>query len=118
MRISPKALTLIELMITVVLLLVVISGSLVTYISCIMLIDTSHNLTVAVNDAQTVLEQVKSLAYSQITSYVPPVFNNLGSENITLNNSVGVHMATISVTVNWVERSRARALTLKTYVAK
>jgi prepilin-type N-terminal cleavage/methylation domain-containing protein len=118
MRSSRKAFTLIELLIAIVILLVVITGTLLTYLSCVVLNDSGHNLTVAVNDAQTVLEQVKSLAYNQIAAYTPPVFTNLTDENVALSKAIGSQMATIIVTVSWVERQRARALSLKTYVAR
>lgn len=117
-KFSHKAFTLLELMVAVVILLVVISGCLLTYIYCILLNETSHNLAVAVNDAQFVLEQIKSLAYSDIAAYAPPPFNNLPGEAVTLNRAITAHMSTITVNVGWEEKQRARNLSFTTYVAK
>ncbi|KPK96933.1 MAG: hypothetical protein AMJ95_11700 [Omnitrophica WOR_2 bacterium SM23_72] len=105
-------------MVGIVILLIVISGCLMTYIHCIALNDSSQNLFVAINDAQYVLEQMKSLAFGDISTYVAPVFSNLPSETITLSRSIGTSMATVTVTVSWQERQRSRTFSITTYLAK
>ena len=105
-------------MIGVVILLVVLSGCLLTFIHCAVLNDSSQNLTTAINDAQYVLEQIRGLAYSNISSYVLPSLNNLPSETMTLDRTIGASMATITVHVSWQERLRSRTFSLTTYVAK
>jgi len=118
MRFSYNAFSLVELMVSIIILMVVISGCLLTYIYCVLLNDTSHNLVVAVNDAQYVLEQIKSLAYGDIATYTDPAFSNLPSEVVTLNRVMGASMSTITVNVSWQERTRSRTFSLTTYVAK
>ncbi|MFH0827323.1 MAG: prepilin-type N-terminal cleavage/methylation domain-containing protein [Candidatus Omnitrophota bacterium] len=118
MKFSSRAFSLVELMVGVIILLFVISGCLMTYIHCVVLNDSSQNLAVAINDAQYVLEQMRSLAFGNIATYVAPVFSNLPSEAITLNRIIGASMATITVQVSWQERQRSRTFSITTYVAK
>jgi len=105
-------------MVGVIILLIVISGCLVTYIHCVALNDSSQNLVVAINDAQYVLEQMKSLAFGDIATYTAPAFSNLPSETITLNRIIGTSMATVTVGVSWQERKRSRTFSMTTYLAK
>lgn len=118
MKFSYRAFSLVELMVGMIILLVVISGCLMTYIYCVVLNDSSHNLVMAINDAQHVLEQMKSLAYGDISTYVAPAFSNLPSEAITLDRIIGASIATITVHVSWSERQRSRTFSMATYVAK
>ena len=110
--------TLLELLIATAILLTVLSGLMLTFVSCILLNESNSNLIKAVNDAQYILEQVKGLAYNQIATYTSPVFNNLNNESITLSRSIGSRIAEIVVTVNWVERQRLRSFVLATRIAK
>lgn len=118
MKLSRKAFSFVEVMIGVIILLVTITGCLLTYLYCVVLNDSSHNLVVAINDAQFVLEQMKSLAYGDIATYTPPSFSSLLNESITLNRVIGAQMATVTVTVSWQERQQTRNFSLTTYIAK
>jgi len=115
---SVRGLTLIELMIATGILVVVLSGLLLTFISCILLNESNNNLVIAVNDAQYVLEQIKGLAYSEIGNYTVPQFNNLANETVTLTRSIGTRIAEVAVDVSWIERQRQRNFQLSTRIAR
>ena len=118
MKPSRKGLTLSELMLAVAILAVVIAALLSLAVSCLLLNESNNNLMKASNDAQYVLEQIKALAYSGISGYAPPAFNNLPDETIVLTRSVGSHIAEVTVNVGWQERQRQRSFQLTTRIAK
>lgn len=118
MRLRCKGFSLIELMLGVAILTVVITASLLTFINCILLNDASRNLVTAANDAQYVLEQIKTLDYNSISSYTAPAFSSLLNETITLNRSIGAALSTVTVNVNWQEKQNTRNFSLSTYFAK
>lgn len=115
---NRKAFTLIELMFAVAITLLVVTGASLSFVQLMFLADFSVNLTIAATDAQYILEQLKGLAYGDISSYTAPVFNNLPQEAITLTRSVGASLADITVAVSWQERNQARNFSLSTYIAK
>lgn len=100
---NKRGFTLSELLIAVVILALVITGLLSTAVTCLLSNKLNNNLVKAANDAQYVLEQIKGLAYSQISSYTAPTFSNLQNETITLTRSVGTNIAEVTVNVNWKE---------------
>lgn len=113
-----KGFTLIELMAAVSITVLVVVGSLLSFMYLMILADASVNLTVAVNDAQFVLEQLKGTPYASISSYVAPTFSNLPNETIALTRSVGTSLATVSVDVGWVEKGQTRNYVLSTCILK
>lgn len=115
-----RGFTLLELMVAVAILLIVITGLLTAFINCILLNESNNNLVKAANDAQYVLEQIKALAYTDISAYSYPTFNNLPSETITLTRpgSISDPLRTITVAVSWQERTQTRSFSLATYFAK
>ncbi len=116
--IKNKGFTLAELMLAIVITLLVITGSALSFVHLMLLADSSVNLTIAANDTQYVLEQLKSTAYDAISSYSAPVFYNLPGEAITLSRSVGVNLATLTVNVSWQEKNQAKNFSLSTCIAK
>ncbi|RJP29041.1 MAG: type II secretion system protein [Candidatus Omnitrophota bacterium] len=113
-----KGFTLLELMTTIVILVIVISGLLYSYVVCILLNESNANLITATNDAQMVLEQMKSLAYNNIATYVPPSLTNLQDEAVTINRSIGSKIAQIRVNVSWTERQRQRNIEIVTRIPR
>jgi len=107
-----------ELMLAVAILMVAITGLLATFVSCMLLNQANNNLVIATKDAQYVFEQVKGLAYTDITNYAAPSFNNLNNETITLNRNIGLDIANITVNVTWKERQNQRFFSLTTKIAK
>ncbi len=116
---NKRSFTLVELMAAVAITLLVITGSALSFVQLMFLADSSVNLTIAVNDAQYVLEQVKSVPYASICGYSAPSLKNIGSsENIAFNCSAGANLATVTVNVSWQERGQAKNFSLSTYIAK
>lgn len=117
---NKKGFTLIELMVAVLITALVVMGSLLSFMHLMILADASANLTIAVNDAQLVLEQLKRIPYGSILSYVAPDLSNLpnDSEAITLTRSVGENLATVSVSVSWLEKGHTRSYVLSTCILK
>jgi prepilin-type N-terminal cleavage/methylation domain-containing protein len=115
--INDKGFNLVELMIASGILLIVLSGLMVTFVYGILLNESNNNLVIATNDAQYVLEQIKGLAYSAISSYPAPTFYNLNNETITLSRSIGTRIAEVTVDVSWTERQRQRSFRLSTRIA-
>lgn len=115
---SRVGFTLIELLIAVAILLIVLSGSIAAFVQCMLLNDTNANLAVAINDAQYVLEEIKGLAYTDITSYIPTQFTNLNNETIVVSKSIGPNISEVTVNVNWMERQRQRNFQLSTRIAR
>lgn len=122
MKSSSRGFSLLELMISVAILLIVISGLFVTFVYCILMNESNNNLVKAANDAQYVLEQIKGVtSYDGINSYSPPALNNLPNENIpnpTITDLYGNQVKEITVNVNWVERNRQRNFQLSTRIAR
>lgn len=123
MRISDKGFTLLELMIAAGILLIAILGLLTAFIHCIFLSESNKNLVTAVTDAQYVLEQIKSLPYSEISNFInnfnPSQFSNLDNEAITFPNpDIGGNIAEVTVNVSWIERQRNRSFELSTRIAR
>jgi Tfp pilus assembly protein PilW len=114
---SGKGFSLAELLVGVAILVTVLTGSLATFIYCMLLNESSRNLAVATNDAQYVLEQIRALDYGSIAGYSAPTFNNLRNETITLTRSVGSSLASVTVTVSWQERASSRSHSMTSYFA-
>ena len=116
---NRRGFTLIELMAALAIIILIITGSLLSFMHLMFLADSSINLTIAANDAQYVLEQLKGVpTYAAISSYVTPTLNNLTDETITLNRSVGVNLANITINVNWREKNQTRNYSLSTCIAR
>jgi type II secretory pathway pseudopilin PulG len=109
-KILGRGFTLLELMIVAGILLIAILGLLATFINCMFLNESNKNLTIAVNDAQYALEQIKSIAFNQISNFInnfnPTQFSNLNNETITFPSpSYGAKISEITVNVSWKERN-------------
>jgi len=118
---NKRGFTLIELMVAVAIIVLIVTGSLLSFTHLMFLADTSNNLTVAVSDAQNVLEQIKLAAYvnyNSISTYVAPTLNNLPNELITLTRSVGANLATVTVNVRWFEKNNEINYSLSTCIAR
>ncbi|MCX7661092.1 MAG: prepilin-type N-terminal cleavage/methylation domain-containing protein [Candidatus Omnitrophica bacterium] len=116
-----KGFTLAELMLAVAILLVVLVSILATYISCILLNQSNHNLVVASTDAQYILEQIRGLTYDEISNYInnlnPNFFSNLPNETVKCDDClIGSRIADITMNVSWQESKKIRSFLLKTKI--
>ncbi len=109
-----KAFTLIELMVAAAILAVMISGLLMTYVSCLFLNQANVNLTKAAGSAHFVLEELTGVSYGQIEDYSPPSFGNLKNEIIGVDITEKSGRKEVTVEVAWTERNRNRSFKLFT----
>jgi len=123
---SKKGFTLIELMVGVTIMLVAILASLSGFLGSLALNNANHNLTIAVNDAQYVLEQIKGLDYATCIQtnfsggcYTLPTFSNLPNEVVDLYPSptIGSSISTITIRVRWQDKGQTRSFSLATKFA-
>jgi type II secretory pathway pseudopilin PulG len=117
----PEAgLTLLEVVFTSAILLIAITALLYTFVNCILLNASNKELLTAANDAQYVLEQIKSRAFSDIIGdYAPPNLANLQNETISVpaEASISSRVKEVTVNVSWTDkRRRARSYVLTTRI--
>ena len=115
---GKRGFTLLELMVAVGILVIVIAGVFSSIVYAVLLNETSSNLAIAANDAQSVLEQMKAGGFANLSAYTPPVYTNLPSESITVSRSIGNKIAEVNANVTWVERNRNRSFSLSTRIAR
>ncbi|MFH1191457.1 MAG: type II secretion system protein [Candidatus Omnitrophota bacterium] len=126
---SKKGFTLIELMMGVSILLVSGLALLSGFLGSMFLNNSSNNLTIAVNDAQYVLEQIKGLDYATriyganlSNYYTPPTFTNPDGQVVFTSSLEKIDLSTsisqITVTINWLDKGQGRSFSLATYIAK
>ena len=128
MKLTRKGFTLVEVMVGVFVLLVSILAALSGFLGSMFLNNSSSNLTIAVNDAQYVLEQIKGLDYTTCTQYLPnacyalPTFNNLpGVETVSFDpapTTLGANIRKITIKVSWQDKGQIRSFSLASYFAK
>jgi len=128
MKLSDKGFTLLELVVAVGILLIVITGLLYAFITCILMNEANSQLMTAASDAEYVMEQIKALptiTFTDIDSYaVPaeltnPATEHLRNEDITVDRGTGSTIRTITVTVTWTGRNgRQGQFRLVTRIAK
>jgi len=115
--------TLIELLVAMTILAFTISALLLAFVDCQLLNESNNNLVIATNDAQYVLEEIRSTGYTAMHNFIdnfdPLYFNNLRNERITFpGHNVGANIADITVRVEWVERGRNRNVSLSTQFSR
>jgi type II secretory pathway pseudopilin PulG len=128
MKISnKKAVTLVELLLAVAILVFAISGILLLFIHCSFLNESSRNLTIAASHAQFVMEDMKSASFSTLQQNInagnwnwqPDIIESKGltalsNESIS-TQAAGANPLDISVTVSWQDRNqRDRDFVLET----
>lgn len=120
---GKKSFTLIELMFGISILLIVIIVSLGAFINSMLLNESSRNLTIAAQDAQYVLEQIKGQTFANISTFIAGYpsgqFSNLPNESVTFPlTSFSANLATITIQVTWDERNTTRNFSLTSRFAQ
>lgn len=87
MRKKKNGFTLLELMIASAVIIVVLVGLLSTYVVCLELNETTRNTNLALNSAQRVLEEIRSVTFSGVAS----TYNgyNFSVSGMQANESLG-----------------------------
>ena len=120
--------TLLELMISAAIMVGAILVILGLFVNYLVLIETSKNTTVAVDDAQAVLEAIRNtdpFTSSNVTTNYPADvnlapnfgFNKLQNEAIYVS-CLGADPLQITVTVRWNEKTRDRSENLTTLMTQ
>jgi hypothetical protein len=108
-------------------LLVGILAALTGFLGAMFLNNSSSDLTIAVNDAQYVLEQIRGLDYTSCIRYLPsacftlPTFTNLPQETIIFDpapTAIGSDMRKITVKVSWLDKGQTRSFSLASYFSR
>lgn len=107
----------------VAILLVTIIAALSSTIGSVFLNESSRNLVTACNDAQYVLEQIKTQSFSDIPAYISSFssakFNNLSQETVTFPGpAYTANLDTITVNITWNERDATRTFSITTRFAQ
>ena len=110
-RHSSQGLTLVELMFATFILVVVTVGVFQVYILCFNLTETSNNLTLAVQEAQAKIEEIRAYDFGQIYSYYTDPNNSIfqcgsfpdgsGIGVIYIDNSIS-NLLNVTVTICWL----------------
>ena len=89
---NQRGLTLPELMVAGVVMILTISGILISYLRCLELSEISKNMTFAVEAVKSKIEQIRSTPFNQIKitydtiSFTAPSLNGLGVSYVNDNN--------------------------------
>ncbi len=119
--------TLIEIMIAILILLLALGGLLFGFVNCMFLNERNHNLVTAINDAQFVLEEVRSRPFFDsagvagvenfCTNYAAtaPALTHLVGEAATCTPTfLAETLIQVVVQIDWTEKQRARNVQLST----
>lgn len=101
-----KTFTLVELMVAISILVLLATGLITAYMSCILLNLSNANLTKAANNVQSVLEELASVPYANIVTQTYPAFGNLQNEIVTVDVTTATNKKEVVVEVSWTERGR------------
>jgi type II secretory pathway pseudopilin PulG len=125
-----KAFSLVELLLTALILAYSLSVILSTYNNSLTLNNASRNVTIATSHAQYIMESIRNTSFTSIATNIASGTWNWNAMTIAtqglaaLNNesivvtSTGTNPLTISVTINWRDlHGRVRAKVLKTVIS-
>lgn len=116
--------TLIEVLITLMILTVVLTTLLSCFIQAFDILTRMKQMTIATQSIQNELELIRSMHYSDILSLDDTFTNDSLSylENssgiIDLEDSVGAEIKKLTVSVTWIYRGRQMQKEIVTYVTK
>ncbi|MFH0838972.1 MAG: type II secretion system protein [Candidatus Omnitrophota bacterium] len=126
MKIGEKSFTLIELMLGLSIFVVAVVSLLGAYISALILSEGSRNLNIALNDASRVLEEMRNVTFSSLTTTDWTAWAEDNGANILNNEAISTnfqvtdadHPTVVIVTVSWSERNRTRSTSLTTAITE
>ena len=123
---ANQGMTLVEILAVSMLLVVVVVGFLGLMLVNFALNEHSRNVVIALNDAASVLETMRSFPFSVtgiqsqfVNDAVVSGYNNLTAETVVVKySSIGSESVTANVIVRWSERNRNYQETLTTIITK
>ncbi len=134
MKKTDQGFTLVELLLSIMVLAGALTGALLLFINCIILNETSRNLTIATTHIQFLLEDIKDTNFINIASGINAGNWNWNTADITLNGLTPLNNETMTAnlgaggtanlleiiaSVSWLERgTRNRSLSFRTLLAE
>ena len=119
---SNEGFTLIEIMIALVILSIGLMALAGMQVSAIKGNAFSKRMTTAVSIAEQIIEQIKNMPYDNIQSQSSSQINqsdlNFTSQIIVANNSPVNNTKTVTVTVTWIDGSKAYTVPVSTVVSR
>jgi prepilin-type N-terminal cleavage/methylation domain-containing protein len=129
---AKSGFTLLELMIGVAVLVIALVGLIAAYIGCFTLNNSARNLTIAINDAQCVAEEIRDvnipsdIVIEDWTAWAandPPAgggCNSLDNEIVIVTYPAGTTAAPLQIliTVAWTEKNRQRSTRVATLLSE
>ncbi|MBM3252767.1 MAG: type II secretion system protein [Candidatus Omnitrophica bacterium] len=118
-----KGLTLLEIVVGMAIFIVSIVSLLGAYMNVLAMSEGSRNLNTALNDVSRVIEEMRNIPFSSITltDWTTWAQNNgantLENETVTVSYQ-GADPLTVTVIVNWTEKSRQRSTSLVTAITQ
>jgi Tfp pilus assembly protein PilV len=107
---SKKGFVLVELMLATVITAFAVCGILLTYITCIDLIKTSRNASIATSAAQGLVEEIRSTPFPQIITqynHLSFIVNGItSSRGIVYVNDADPEFLLVTVSVCWRQGNR------------
>ncbi|VAW14533.1 hypothetical protein MNBD_BACTEROID05-1146 [hydrothermal vent metagenome] len=125
--VQKQAFTLPELMIAVMILAIVLTGALGTFIYCSILSNSTKNRTFAISEAQSKIDEISDSTYDSIVStYNSTTFNltqiSNGTASISVSQigaDVAADLLQVDITVSWKNKdNRDISSSLTAYVAR
>lgn len=111
---KKKGLSLLELLVTVVIFLPALLALLLAFYNRLALEELNKQRVIAVNDAQSCLEEIKALSYESIVSSYDCACEN---EAVTVTEPES-NLKMVTVEVNWTWRQKNESFSLSTFIAK
>ncbi|MFZ5800941.1 MAG: type IV pilus modification PilV family protein [Candidatus Omnitrophota bacterium] len=124
MKLSNRGMNLLELIITVTVLIITLSGIILLFVTGSLLSESSRNLTIAISHAQIVMEDIADTPFSQVKIKINlgwwdrsapiigfpglPILNN---ESIDTQLISGTDLLDVKVIVTWRNRNGRQAST-------
>ncbi|MFH1854584.1 MAG: type II secretion system protein [Candidatus Omnitrophota bacterium] len=124
--------TLLELMIGAAVLIIALVGLIAAYVGCFALNESARNLTIAANDAQCVMEEIRDVNiptnitaenWTDWAASNPPSgggCNRLDNETVTVTYPSGTDAEPLEIliTISWTEKSRQRSAQIATLLSE
>lgn len=109
-QLSRKGFTLVEVMMALAILTFCLTGMLLTYIGLLALSETSRNLSLAVNVAQTKLEELRDQPFDSLVNFNNTTFDVSGfaagsaKGRIEVTNAGYADLNQVRIVVSWRQR--------------
>ena len=116
-RITKRGFTLLEILITIIILTVGVIALTGAFSSGISAATDVENVDMALNIAQAKMEEIKDTAFASLADSGPTADANFSNFNVTVDVAEGDNPMQVDVTVAWNVKGGQTGITLTTLVA-